>query len=228
MFSDSEEEKEGEGEKKLHPVERWSKLVNTIRETTRTAFPSSPSYDPDQASVFQRFWRGVMADLKTSVAADDEIPKYVTDPPVKRFAIALWDKPDPMCCPCMLADAGSQVLVQREEGVRKSDVLEAFTDYMYGRDDGVGPQIFTEAEQEESNSADGAADDDEDDDDDDEEEEAEKRPMPGALLYRVDWMQMPGGRGGERFVYYTPDATVFMYCCPGSEYLEKSEKEKAG
>jgi len=97
-----------------------------------------------QKTAFNAYWRNVFTHLLTEIERNDEIPLYLTEPPVSRVSIKLWNKPDPRCsCPCLLPDVMPTFFITAPEdagaggfvGVTKMDLIAQLRDYLYPEDE---------------------------------------------------------------------------------------------
>ncbi|KAK0627434.1 hypothetical protein B0T14DRAFT_512604 [Immersiella caudata] len=183
------------------PIEKWSPIIAAIINTTRDAFPSSPSLPadltPEQFNAFQSHWHSIFTTLLDTINTDHSIPDFLTTPPVKKFAINLFTKA-PNCeisCPCCLPIVEPSILVENPQGVTKGDLVIALRDYLYGK---KTPEIY---------------------------EGENWKPMKGVLLYARDWMSTVRQPNGETRSYHAKCPKLWMYCVDGAGFWERSEKE---
>ncbi|KAH6635766.1 hypothetical protein F5144DRAFT_155454 [Chaetomium tenue] len=176
-------------------IEKWMPTVEAIRAATRAAFPSSP-----RGPGFNPYWHAVFTRLIASVAADPSIPDHLTQPPIPRFIVNVFDHPDRQCCPCSLPDVRPSIVLERPDGVRKTDLVRGVRDFLYGAAAGAGTVRVYRA---------------------DEWDEHEGDVMAEPLLYSWNWMSSGWDDDGGRVSYYGVggDAPqVYAYACPVGEY----------
>jgi hypothetical protein len=185
-------------------VEKWHAITRLIGATTDEAFPSSPSFDAASPTAFQTYWRGVFEGLRKTVAADPDIPKYVTDPPIKGFQVRFFDEKHPGSCPCCLPEVPASIDLHKEDGVTKDDLVGAIAAHLYEEE---LPLVYQEAQ------------------------DGEVKNDKGLLIYSSNWMSGPRTEDGQRtaFVRHVARshqiADITLYCCSKEEYLEKRAKE---
>lgn len=81
-----------------------------------------------------------------SAGSDQSVPEFVTRPPVKKFAIKLFDNEaleNSRCsyCPCILPDVELTILLEDEVGVKKLDIVKGLRNYLY--QDDSDPVIYS-------------------------------------------------------------------------------------
>ena len=194
-------------------IETWNPVVDAIHDATQAAFDASPEAmrttpsSPAHLRAFQEHWHAVFTRLAESVAADNEIPTFLTaERHVTRFFVNLFNEPHDMGCPCCLPDVCPAVFIERAGGVTKTDLVIGLRDYLFGGGGGgteevAPPQIYD-------------ADD------------GSLKAMPGALVRRTDWISSgTETEDGGPVSYYENDPLITMYCCPAGQYADKSGAE---
>ncbi|KAK4449842.1 hypothetical protein QBC34DRAFT_404049 [Podospora aff. communis PSN243] len=200
--SDTSSLEEWEYNNKDKPIEKFSPAISAIITATRNAFSSSPSLPanptPEQFTTFQSYWHSVFTSLLDAITTDPTIPEFLTEPPVKQFAINLFTQ-DPNCeltCPCCLPIVEPSILVENTQGVTKGDLVVAMRDYLYGEE---APGVY---------------------------EDESWEPMKGALVYGRDWMSQGRDANGDVRVHYAKCPKVWVYCVDSGAFWERSEKER--
>jgi hypothetical protein len=201
---DESVDEDDESDIEVDIIEKWHAIPRLIATTTDEAFPSSPSFDAASPTAFQTYWRGVFEDLRKTVAADSDIPKYVTDPPIKGFQVRFFDDKHPGSCPCCLPEVPASVDLHKEDGVTTDDLMGAIAAHLYGEE---LPLVYRQAE------------------------DGEVKNDEGLLIYLANWMSGPRTEDGQKRAFVRrvakdhQIADIIMYCCTKDEYLEKRAKE---
>lgn len=201
-------------------IEKWKPMVDAIAEATKKAFPASPPFDPSSPSTFQTYWRGVFADLRDSALEDNEIPHYLTEPPLPTFTVTLFDRMHALRCPCCQSYSEPAIELRNEDGVTKGDLMNAVIDTLYGD---VLPKVFIE--QEPFRGGDDEIDDSEVASEDDTPDAGRFRNDSGVLIYTYSWMSSGGNDAGET-IMYGDEPDVILYCCRPEEFDEMSKEEE--
>ncbi|KAI8675370.1 hypothetical protein NCS57_00438100 [Fusarium keratoplasticum] len=207
--------------------EKWRPMIDAIADGTKEAFPASPSFDPSSPSTFQTFWRGVFTSLKDSVLKNQEIPHYLTEPPVSTCSVTLFDNRHALGCPCCQSPSEPAIELENENGVTKEDFMNAIVNTMYGE---ALPKVFIESEPmyQEDDETDDADDDDvesEDGSEDDAPETASFKNDSGVLVYTYGWMSA-GGKNEGGTVMYGDEPDIILYCCPPDEFEKRTKKDE--
>ncbi|KAF7556891.1 hypothetical protein G7046_g6187 [Stylonectria norvegica] len=208
-------------------LEKWFDVVQSLRTTTSDAFAASPAFDASSPSSFQTYWRHVFIRLRNVVSADDKIPHFLTEPPVEKFTITLFDTLDALGCPCCHPSVEPNIVLENKGGVTKVDLLQGVIDTLYGE---ALPRVYMEpcppAEEREGYEGEMESEsDDEDDDDFGDEEDAEYQDKAGVVVYMSSWMSSGGGTDGETRCY-GDEPNIFLYCCSPNVYVKKMEREE--
>lgn len=232
-------------------IEKWGPLVDGILKTTREAFNASPKYDPSEPLVYQTYWRDIFTLHRDAVSADNQISKYLTEPPVKDFTITLFDYEHGGCCPCCHPETDPNIKLRNPSGVTKEEFLDGFIECFYGvnpprvwhepygaRDD-VGDEGEGEGEGagEDTDTArtpddispdpekvDTVSRDDDEGDTSSCEDTAEGKDLPNALVYTSSWMS--SGGNSDRRIAYSPKPFIYMYCCGPKDYERKRRRRE--
>jgi len=198
-------------------VEKWKPITTAIVDAVKRAASQSPQLSPTSSPqerlTFQKYWYHILDQVLDSVASDRSIPEFVTKPPVKKFAIKLFDKAaleNSECsyCPCILPDVEPTILLSDDVGVRNLDLAKGLRDYLY-RDDSK-PVIYTLVGRSQ--------------------QEVEDARICGPVLHDANWMSSGTDKAtGDRMAYPWHDQpTMFMYCRPVSEKDPEDAVENAG
>jgi hypothetical protein len=212
-------DQDGDDEYDGQYIEQWRPTVEAISAAILAAFPGSPrdpspesSPDPNRNpednnnhDEFRRYWHDVFTQLLSSVVADPTIPEQLTQPPTESFHVNIFDHPHGMCCPCMMPDVEPSIELEREGGVRKTNLVRGVRDFLYGDAAAASPVEVYRCDAEFNG------------------DEVEVMETP--LLYTWDWMSAGRGEDGERVSYYYVGHApqVFLYVCPVGEYEEKQK-----
>ncbi|KAJ4316471.1 hypothetical protein N0V84_007827 [Fusarium piperis] len=213
-------------------IEKWQPMIDAIVEATKEAFPASPAFDASSPSTFQTYWRGIFTSLKDSILKNQEMPQYLTEPPLPTFNATLFDNRHVLGCPCCQSDSEPAIELEKDKGVTKEDLMDAIIDAMYGE---ALPKVFVELAP--------MRDDDDDDDDDDDEETADAEIESedgseddiadtavftndsGVLIYAYSWMSSGNNDEGER-IMYGDEPDVVLYCCRPDEFEKKTKSRE--
>ncbi|CAG9941713.1 unnamed protein product [Clonostachys rosea f. rosea IK726] len=202
-------------------IEKWSGIIKLIRQETRKAYSSSPTFDSKSPELFQTYWRGIFSKIEQMVLEDTSIPQYLTEPPMKQFTVRFFNEPDAMCCPCTLPDTEKSIHLRSEDGVTKEDLIRAVTRELYG--DKLPTVFSAENGYSDAESSDENAEKDTMGKETKEQKEKESKKKEntedgsnGALMYWSDWMSK-GGKSPARLAYlhylsdeqYAPE--IIMY-----------------
>ncbi|UPK91838.1 hypothetical protein LCI18_002773 [Fusarium solani-melongenae] len=198
--------------------EKWQPLMDAITAATWEAFPASPPFDASSPSTFQIYWRDVFTRLRDSVLNDQEIPHYLTEPPVSTHVLG---------CPCCQSDSEPAIKLKNENGVTKEDLINAFIDTMYGE---ALPKVFIEEnpilddDDPDVENYDGSEDDDDPDVEsyDGSEDDDYSKNDSGVLVYTCSWMTAGNKEGGQ--VMYGDKPDIVLYCIPPDRFEKKAKK----
>lgn len=206
-----DEDEQSSSEEEVVVVEQWEDVVNAITKKSKEVFAAGPPFDATSPSAFQTYWRGVFTRLRESVSADPSIPRYLTEPPVNRFSITLFDAEHALNCPCCHPDVEPNILLENDGGVTKEDLLDGFTGYMYG--DAL-PRVYIEpcsvfhkgvvTESDGFRLVPGGGG-------------GEYSEEAGAVVYTISWMSGGTNEDGDKDAY-SSEPNIVMYCCRQDEY----------
>lgn len=210
---------DAEGSEETLTVEKWNAAIQAIQEATRGAAPLSPSFDASQPSIFQEYWRNVFLRLRETVSADSAIPKYLTEPPVRKFTITLFDDMTGLACPCCHPEVEPNIVLENDSGVTKEDLVDGIANVLYG--DRL-PRVYIEPdplihdEDEEVKEIDQNEDDDIDRD-------GEYQDDDGVVIYDSAWLRAADEVNGQPTTY-TEVPNIVLYCCGRHEYSQKKRE----
>lgn len=194
-------------------IEKWHGVTNAIRNTTKSAFAASPPFDPSSPSTFQTYWRTVFNRLRQDIAANPDIPRHLTSPPVTKFTVSVFDNIHGLCCPCGHPDVEPNITLKNKDGVTKEELMDGFVNYMYGE---ALPGVYIEPAPPLPKDYEPTSEDSEGYDDCADEVEGP------ALVYSAAWMSSVFREDGER-VAYASEPNIVLYCCRPEEFAEKRE-----
>lgn len=202
-------------------IERWHEVVDAVTSATKDAVSASPTYDKAKPEAFLMYWRQVFARLLDSVIADPKVPEQLTEPPSEEFHVNLFNEPDLMCCPCTHPDVEPNVVLKKDGGVTKGDLVKRLAEYLYG--DPV-PLVHV------ANQVYGSTDSDSGSTMDVDESRPQEAQTEGAydehvVIYTSDWMSA-GGPQKERAVYGYPPR-IWIYGCRLEEFKQKAQRDAA-
>ena len=175
------------------PLEKWRPTISAIMDATRNAAASSPGVE--QIDGFREYWRGVFTRLADEVDADSEIPRFLTEWPVKKFTVFLFEEQHPGMCPCCLPYVDESILLENPEGVTKRDLVTGLMEYLYGE---TGPPMVYDRA-------------------------GDPTEMVGPVVYDRNWMTKGKNEGGEPHAYSGRNPKIWLYCCPLREFAERKE-----
>lgn len=206
--SQSESESEPSDDEVTY-YEDWTQLVTAIGKTTQDCFDESPALDSSTPEEQLAYWRRAFEQLRESVAVDAAIPQFVTEPPVKRFSVTLFDFAHGLCCPCGHVFDEPNIQVKNPSGVTKLDLLDAFTNHLYGGEEPVDVFVEEGPRCEEADKGEGAF-------------------LDGDvfLVYSSGWMSgLREVLDGKRKEVYGRVPNVFLYCCVPEKYRRLKKRE---
>ncbi|KAG9253194.1 uncharacterized protein F5Z01DRAFT_156178 [Emericellopsis atlantica] len=198
-----------------HGKIRWRPLTTHVLDAVRKAYPSSPAFDEKEPARFQTHWRNVFEQMRKDISADDSIDKYLTDPPVEKANVLLFDTLHSLGCCCCHPDNEPNIVLEREGGITKEDFVDGLAAYLYGS--GL-PKVYIEPEpyMDDAGEASRAAEAE----DEDEDEGEDFTNNEGVLIYDCGWISQGGGQT------YQKHPNIFMYCYGGNKFEDYQLERK--
>uniref|UniRef100_A0A8H7N0G6 Uncharacterized protein n=2 Tax=Bionectria ochroleuca TaxID=29856 RepID=A0A8H7N0G6_BIOOC len=211
-----EPESPEEMEEDTPTTEKWQQVIKAIENTTKESLGASPPFDVSSPAVFQTYWRDTFRRLKRSVVADNTIPEFLTDPPVKKFSITFMDVIHGLGCACCHPDeAEANVTLDNPTGVTKADLMDGVIEQLYGA---KLPRVYTEPEY-----LFDVRDREPGDTDSDNEgyslDDISFTNDSGVVVYETAWISAPGQRDGNNLAY-SEEPQIYFYCCKPEKYHE--------
>ncbi|KAF7552124.1 hypothetical protein G7Z17_g4536 [Cylindrodendrum hubeiense] len=112
-------------------IEQWHELVEAIKATTGERLLDRKSFS--SMIAFRSYWYGIFTCLEESILSNQNIPEFLTSPPVPKITITVTESQEWIHCPCCwIDDRESEISLQNDNGVTKSDFMQAFKDHLYG------------------------------------------------------------------------------------------------
>lgn len=113
--------------------EQWHQVAEAIKTTTWGAFQKGSSSFPSNAA-FRSHWYSIFTQLEESIISDQNIPEFLTSPPIKNLTITVVEMQDWLGnCPCgWLPDQETEIALQNDNGVTKGDFIRALKEHLYG------------------------------------------------------------------------------------------------
>ncbi|CAH0033977.1 unnamed protein product [Clonostachys rhizophaga] len=197
-------------------TEKWQQVIKAIENTTKESLGASPPFDASSPAAFQTYWRDVFRRLQSSIVADNTIPEFLTDPPVKKFSITFMDVLHGLACACCHPDEiEANVTLENDTGVTKADLMDGVIEQLYGE---KLPRVYTEPEYLFDVRDRGPSDTDSDDEgyslDD-----ISFTDDSGVVVYETAWISAPGQRDGNNLAY-SEEPQIYFYCCKAEKYHE--------
>jgi len=188
-----------------HAKIRWRPLTIHVLDAVRKAYPGSPAFDEKEPARFQTHWRNVFEQMRKEISADDSIDKYLTDPPVEKANVMLFDTLHSLGCCCCHPENEPNIVLKREGGITKEDFVDGLAAYLYGSE---LPKVYIEPEPYvddagETSRAAGVEDED---------ESTEFTDNEGVLIYDCGWIFQGDGQTYEKY------PNIFMYCYEGNQF----------
>ncbi|CAH0046806.1 unnamed protein product [Clonostachys solani] len=203
-------------EEDIPTAEKWKQLVTAIENTTKEAINASPPFDVSSPAVFQTYWRDVFSRLRSSVVADNTIPEFLTDPPVKKFSITFMDVLHGLACACCHPEeAQANVTLENATGVTKADLMDGVIEQLYGE---KLPRVYTEPEYL-FDVRDREPSDTDSDDEGYSLDDVSFTDDSGVVVYETAWISSPGQRDGNNLTY-SEEPQIYFYCCKPEKYHE--------
>ncbi|CAG9989262.1 unnamed protein product [Clonostachys byssicola] len=211
-----EPESPEEMEEDIPTTEKWKQVIEAIENTTKESLGASPPFDASSPEVFQTYWRDVFRRLRSSVVADNMIPEFLTDPPVKKFSITFMDVIHGLGCACCHPDeAEANVTLENATGVTKADLMDGVIEQLYGE---KLPRVYTEPEYL-FDTRDREPSDTESDDEGYDLDDISFTDDSGVVVYDTSWISAAGKRDGNNLAY-SEEPQIYFYCCKPEKYHE--------
>ncbi|KAL6412669.1 hypothetical protein AUP68_03874 [Ilyonectria robusta] len=114
-------------------TEQWHQIADAIKTTTWKAFQKGSSSFPSNAA-FRSHWYSIFTQLEESILSDQNIPEFLTSPPIKNLTITVIEMQDWLgnCPCCWLQDQETEIALQNDSGVTKGDFIRALKEHLYG------------------------------------------------------------------------------------------------
>ncbi|KAK4226712.1 hypothetical protein QBC38DRAFT_218386 [Podospora fimiseda] len=139
-----------EEEEQIPPTkEQWEPTLRALTSSFSSISPSSPSESPNS---FRLRAHSLLTQTISEVQTNGSIPRFLTDPPCKKFKILFFDT-DPkvlsgqekLSCPCCLPISESNITLSNDDGITKEQLITAVREYLYGEEwteEKDGPKVW--------------------------------------------------------------------------------------